>query len=82
MVVNNPALLPASKCPDGRGIGVRISVESVSGCCWNGCPNGHGIRMLIFNPALVTMQFMVRFEDPDRCLASREAQLQLPAPAR
>ena len=22
---------------------VRISVESVSGCWWNGCPDGHGI---------------------------------------
>jgi DNA-binding transcriptional LysR family regulator len=22
---------------------VRISVESVSGCRWNGCPDGHGI---------------------------------------
>lgn len=35
MVVNNPALLPAWKYPDGRGIGVRISVEWVSGWSWN-----------------------------------------------
>ncbi|MDV6920524.1 hypothetical protein FA571_28380 [Pseudomonas aeruginosa] len=26
---------------------VRISVESLSGCAWNGCPSQRGIRSLV-----------------------------------
>lgn len=39
-------------------------------------------RSLYGYTAPATMRFIVRFEDPDRCLASREAQLRLPPPVR
>ncbi|WP_416432320.1 MurR/RpiR family transcriptional regulator, partial [Pseudomonas paraeruginosa] len=35
---------PWNRCPDARGMSVRISVESLSGCAWNGCPSQRGIR--------------------------------------
>ncbi|MFZ2289409.1 MAG: GGDEF domain-containing protein [Halopseudomonas yangmingensis] len=35
---------PWNRCPDTRGISVRISLESLSGCAWNGCPSQRGIR--------------------------------------
>jgi len=37
---------PWNRCPDARGMSVRISVESLSGCAWNGCPSQRGIRSL------------------------------------
>ncbi|MGI1189161.1 DUF4113 domain-containing protein, partial [Pseudomonas aeruginosa] len=39
---------PWNRCPDARGVSVRISVESLSGCAWNGCPSQRGIRTLPF----------------------------------
>lgn len=32
---------------------VRISVESLSGCAWNGCPSQRGIRSQFFLLLLV-----------------------------
>ena len=32
---------------------VRISVESLSGCAWNGCPSQRGIRKLVPEDHLV-----------------------------
>jgi len=43
---------------------VRISVESLSGCAWNGCPSQRGIRTLVERVSAVTDKTTL-YADPE-----------------
>lgn len=77
---------PWNRCPDARGMSVRISVESLSGCAWNGCPSQRGIRSLYIKqlaftsavlqqlmPATDSADVDVTLENIQRAISERKA---------